>query len=274
MYKNIQIDYENEIAIVTLNRPKKLNAIDLDTIAELDDVFRVTLPPKQPKAVILTGTGKSFTSGLDLTSPEIMNIFSPPSTQTEPGSRARDLEMLIRRMQSPILGIANFSSPVICAINGLCIGLGMDLASACDIRIASSSSRLSVREIKIGICADLGSLFFMPRICRNESWVRDICLTGRIFSAQEALEIGGFLSEVVPSDDGIMSRTMEIAREIVSNPKIAIEGTKKNLNRSIRSGMNDCFDFVAVWNSIRLQETCVIQDSIIKITDGSKISKL
>jgi delta(3,5)-delta(2,4)-dienoyl-CoA isomerase len=259
-YKNITIEFSinGEIATVSLNRPQKLNAIDMNTIEELDRVFKHDLVERKPKVVILKGTGRSFTSGLDLTSPDILGIFN--STSKEPGSRAVEIDTIIRKMQSPIFAIATFPRPVICAIDGLCIGLGMDIACACDIRIATETSRFSVREIKIGICADLGSLYFLPRITRNESWVREICLTGRIFDSKEALEVGGFISEI-----GDLTRAVDIARDISSNDSIAIEGTKINLNKSSREKMSDCFDFVAVWNSIRLQEKSVLAERIRSI---------
>ena len=266
-------DIKDGIVEVRLNRPRKLNAIDYNTIIELDRVFGEILAPLLPSinVVILTGSGtRSFTAGLDLGCPRVRGtIFSNPS-DSNPAQRANELKQIIDQMQSPILRIANFPRPVICAINGICFGLGVDLACACDIRIASNTSQFSVREIKIGICADLGSLFFLPRICRNDSWVREICMSGRIFGPQEALTVGGFVSEIVPSES-LDDRARELAQSIACNPQIAIEGIKKNLDKSIRQHMHECFDYVSVWNSSKLQDTQTITDCIGKLVKTSKL---
>ena len=261
------------IVEVRLNRPRKLNALDYETMDELDRVFTDKLPPLLPQinVVILTGSDRrSFSAGLDLSCPRVTStIFSNPS-ESNPADRSVELKHIIDQMQSPILRIASFPRPVICAINGVCFGLGVDLACACDIRIASDTAQFSVREIKIGICADLGSLFFLPRICRNDSWVREICMSGRIFGSQEALSIGGFVSEIVPSTS-LENRARQLAQSIACNPPIALEGIKKNLDKSIRNRMHECFDYVSVWNSAKLQDTKTITECVSRLMRGSKL---
>ena len=265
--------YENGIAVVRLNRPRKLNAIDYDTLTELDRVFKEDLTQglSRIKVVVLTGTEdqKAFTSGLDLSCPRVRDIIfrSPDSKETNVAERSVELKTIIDCMQSPIMTIAKYPRPVICAISGICFGLGVDLASACDIRIASETAKISVREIKIGICADLGSLFFLPRICRNDSWVREVCMTGRIFSAQEAFNVGGFVSEVIPSNE-FEKRTLEIARSIAENPSVALHGIKVNLDMSLRHRMNECFDYVSVWNSVKIQDTNTITECVSKLFES------
>ena len=265
-------DINTGIVEVRLNRPRKLNAIDNDTILELDRVFGQILPPLLSKinVVVLTGSGdRAFTAGLDLSCPRVREtIFSNSSPDSNPAQRASELKQIIDQMQSPILRIATFPRPIICAINGICFGLGVDLACACDIRIASDTAQFSVREIKIGICADLGSLFFLPRIARNDSWVREICMTGRIFNSQEALTVGGFISEMVPSGS-LGKRAHELALSIASNPQVALEGIKKNLNKSNRQNMHECFDYVSVWNSAKLQDTQTITECVGKLMRSS-----
>ena len=256
---------EEGIVIVRLSRPQKLNAIDYATIMELDRVFREDLKSPDIRAVILTGSDqKSFTSGLDLGCERVRETIFTSPPDSNPGTRSAELKRLIDAMQSPIMQISKFPRPVICAINGICFGLGVDLASACDIRIASDTATFSVREIKIGICADLGSLFFLPRICRNDSWVREICMSGRIFHAQEALSVGGFISEISPSSS-LENRAIDLAKSIASNPSIALEGIKVNLNKSARDRMDECFDYVSVWNSAKLQDTRTVTDCVTKL---------
>lgn len=246
------------IFIVRLSRPNKLNAVDLATLDELDTVFTRNLISRlnEVKVVVLTGEGKAFTSGLDLTSPSVSQIFSS-TTESPPGVRALELQSLIQHMQRPILSIANFPRPVICAINGICVGLGVDIACACDIRLCSRNAKLSVREIKIGICADLGSLFFLPRICRNDSWVREVCFSGRFFDGNEAL-LQGLVSSIAEDAQGVLDMALSIARDIATNPPVAVEGIKVHLSKSVRTDMKENFEFVAIWNSIKLQDSEMI----------------
>lgn len=258
-------EIQEGIVVMRLNRPQKLNAIDYATIMELDRIFRDDLKSPDIRVVILTGSDyRSFTSGLDLGCEAVRNTIFACPPDSNPGQRSTDLKQIIDDMQSPIRRIARFPRPVICAINGICFGLGVDLACACDIRIASDTAKFSVREIKIGICADLGSLFFLPRICRNDSWVREICMTGRIFDSQEAMTVGGFVSEIVPANS-LEQRAIELAKSIASNPPIALEGIKINLNKSTRNRMSECFDYVSVWNSAKLQDTKTITDCVTKL---------
>jgi delta(3,5)-delta(2,4)-dienoyl-CoA isomerase len=170
------------------------------------------------------------------------------------------------------MAISEFPRPVICAINGLCIGLGMDIATACDIRVCAEGATFSVREVKIGICADLGSLYFFPRVCRNDSWVREVCFTGRIFSATEARE-NGLVSAVIPGIS-LLKQAEKIAKSIEDNEPVAVEGTKINLNKGSRGTLRESMEFVSQWNSVRLQETDIIGRAISKFMQDRGKSKL
>ena len=264
-FLNITVERDKEdssVVVVSINRPRKLNAISVATLTELRTLFGEVLLKdiSTVRVVVVTGSGpKAFSAGLDLSDECVSAVFGPTSLQ--PGSRAAELKRLIDCMQLPILAIAEFPRPVIAAVNGLCIGLGVDLISACDIRVCSSSVQLAVREIKIGICADLGSLFFLPRICQSESWVREICYTGRIFGAAEALA-NGLVSSVA---EDALTRGLEIAREIARGPPVAVEGIKVSLNQSARDRMRENFSAVSVWNSARLQETDTIQECVAAV---------
>ncbi len=152
-------------------------------------------------------------------------------------------------------------------VNGICVGLGVDIACACDIRVCSMDARFSVRKIKIGICADLGSLFFLPRICRNDSWVRDICFSGRFFTAPEAAS-QGLVSRVA---DDVISAALEIARDIAANPSVVVEGINVNLNKSLRKDMLENLEYVAVCNSIKLQDSEMIQKYVLDLMGKAKV---
>lgn len=267
-YKNVEVRMLGEdgsIACVTINRPQKLNAVNAETLTELDSVFSVDLRARiaEIKCVILRGAGgKSFTSGLDLSCPSTSSVLFVKS-QKNPNEQSEYLLEKIKTFQRPIKAIQSFPRPVICSIEGICFGLGVDLACACDIRIASESSSFSVREVKIGICADLGSLYFMPKICRSDSWVREVCFTGRTFSGREALNFG-FISELV-GETLSFEKSVEIAKLIASNEASAVLGTKHHLNFSSREGMHSAFEAVALWNSIKLQDKESVSRAVGKI---------
>lgn len=267
-YKNVEVRMLGEdgsIACVKINRPQKLNAVNAETLTELDSVFSVDLLARiaEIKCVILRGAGgKSFTSGLDLSCPSTSALLLAKSLKN-PNEQSEYLLDKIKTFQRPIMSIQSFPRPVICSIEGICFGLGVDLACACDIRIASESSSFSVREVKIGICADLGSLYFMPKICRSDSWVREVCFTGRTFSGREALNFG-FISELV-GETLSFEKSLEIANLVASNEVSAVLGTKHHLNFSSRKSMHSAFEAVAFWNSVKLQDTESVARAVGKI---------
>lgn len=270
MYSDIVISIDEVdpgIVKVLLNRPQRLNSIGPETLKELDRAFSTDLLSRlhSIKVVILSSTSvKSFSTGLDLANPSVMSLLS--TSEMSASKRADELRGIITDYQAPILAISNFPRPVICAISGYCYGLGVDIASACDVRVASPQSSFSVREVAIGICADLGSLYFLPRICKNDSWVREICFTGRTFNGEEALR-NGLVSEVC---DDPSERALSIARMIAANETVAVHGTKENLNFGSRKSMRDAFEFVAIWNSVKLQDTKAMQRAISKSFAKSK----
>lgn len=274
MYNDIEVRYndpEEGIVQVILNRPSKLNALRIETFDELRHLFGTELHARlaEVKVVVIKSISeKFFTSGLDLSCPSVRSILSP--SEKTVGNQATFVRKTIRHLQEPFISISEFPRPVICCISGICYGLGIDLASACDIRIVSETAALSVREVKIGICADLGTLYFLPRVSGNDSWVREISYTGRVFTPQEAFS-NGFSSAPVkdPNEAGI-----EIARSIASEATLAVEGTKENLNKSSRNRLRESMDYVAVWNSVKLQDTDSIQRALGKAFARNRKSKL
>lgn len=129
---------------------------------------------------------------------------------------------------------------VICVLHGAGIGIAIDISSACDIRLATQDAKLSIKEVDIGIAADVGTLQRFPRVVGNDSWTRELAFTGRFFSANEALE-KGFVSDVFESKEKAVGKAMEIAKIIAAKSPIAVQGTKTLLDYSrdhtIREGL-------------------------------------
>lgn len=181
-YETLTVEVVKEnIAHIQLNRPKKLNSITFKCFEELADVFR-TINEYPFRAAVLSGAGKHFTAGLDLNDAASLSA----NEEKDAARQSLDARKNIFKAQDSTLAIVDCRVPVICAISGYCIGAGIDLACACDIRVAEENTKFCVAEVDIGMAADVGTLQRLPFIVGNESWAREICYTGRVFGGLEA----------------------------------------------------------------------------------------
>jgi enoyl-CoA hydratase len=156
-------------------------------------------------------------------------------------------------MQDAISVVETCSKPVIAAVSGWCIGAGVDLISACDIRICSNDARFSVREIKVAIVADLGSLQRLPHII-GEGHTRELALTGKDIDAARALRIG-LVNDVYDTPEALIDAATKLANEIAENSPLVAQGVKKVLNESRDLTVNEGLRHVAIWNSAFLHST-------------------
>ena len=188
------LDVAENVVEVRLSRPDKSNAFSQAMWSELRSVFQLLALVEDPcRAIVLTGAGKNFTAGLDLQ--DHVSLLSP-SADSDPARRAWALREMIRAYQDTITAVELCPKPVIAAVHGACVGAGVDLVSAADIRLASSDAWFSVKEVDIGLAADVGTLQRLPRVVGNGSIVRELALTGRRWPAEEAAG-HGFLSRVL-----------------------------------------------------------------------------
>ncbi|MES1914187.1 MAG: hypothetical protein MHM6MM_006291 [Cercozoa sp. M6MM] len=155
-------------------------------------------------------------------------------------------------MQQNITAAENCRVPVIACVHGGVIGGAIDLITACDIRIASSDAFFSVKEVDIGMAADVGTLQRLPKVVRSDSWVRDVCLTGRRFDAQEALQ-QGLVSRVCEDKKAAVAAALELASTIAKKSPIAVAGTKHLLNYSRSRTTQEGLLYTQAWNMSMLQ---------------------
>lgn len=141
---------------------------------------------------------------------------------------------------------------VIGVFHGISIGLGMDLACCTDIRIASADTRFSVKEVDIGIPADIGTLARLPKIVGSNSWVKDVCLTARYFDAKEAQAVG-LVSQVYENKAKTLEAAIQLGKLIASKSPIAVQGTKELLNYGREHGTHDALHYTKAWNSVAVQ---------------------
>jgi len=229
-YKTITLAVENNIGVLTLNRPERLNAMN----REMQDEFGEALIDlgKDPdiKALVLTGAGRGFCSGADVAGMSTSQGELPPFEEVFRG---------IRKPQGWQTVLLNqFPRPTIAAVNGAATGLGLSLSMACDIRIAGESARFSAIFVRRAIVADNGCTYFLPRIV-GMSRALELMFSGDIIGAAEADRIG-LVNRVVP-DEALMDKAMELAAKLASGPTLTQEMTKQlsysGLNRTLEDQM-------------------------------------
>jgi delta(3,5)-delta(2,4)-dienoyl-CoA isomerase len=244
-------DSDERVVVVAMDRIRKRNAISSVMWREIGRAFSVLgRTGDDCRAIILIGAGtKAFTAGIDITD-ESFGLAAESGGDESHDVARRGLAFYpqILDMQKCFTAVEECPVPVIAAIQGSCIGAGVDLASACDIRICSNTARFSVREVKIGLAADVGTLQRFPKITGNDSRVRELCLTGEVFSAHEALRIG-FVSRI---SDRLMGDALKLATTIASNSPVAVVGTKRSLVYSRDHTVADGLIHVATHNTSAL----------------------
>jgi len=239
-----EVEKQDKVALIYFNRPNKINAMNKafwDEISILLDNFE---KDKQTKVIVWAGKGKGFCAGLDL-----MDFF----LNFQPLLMSKDavaIEKLISELQQPFIQIANSSKIHIAAVHGACVGGGLDFAVACDLRFASQDAFFSLRETKMAIVADLGSLNRLPHII-GENHTRWMAFTGKDFSAQKVYS-WGLVSEVFENHDVLLQQTLKIAQEIAENSSFILHGIKNLLNYQWNQTPEQGLKYIAEWNGKNL----------------------
>ncbi|MGA6167595.1 crotonase/enoyl-CoA hydratase family protein [Amycolatopsis magusensis] len=242
---SLKVDRSGHVAEVTLLGPGKGNAMGPDFWRELPRVFRALDADPEVRAVVLTGSGKHFSYGLDL--PAMMPSWAPllaGDALAKPRTAFLDE---IRTLQESVTAVARCRKPVIAAVSGWCIGGGVDVISAADVRLASAEAKFSVREVKVAIVADLGSLQRLASII-GEGHLRELALTGKDIDAARAERIG-LVNDVYPDQEAVLAAARELAGEIAANPPLVVQGTKDVLSVNTERQVTDGLRYVATWNS-------------------------
>jgi enoyl-CoA hydratase len=223
--ENIRLEKKSNIAYITIDRPKVLNALNAATIGELQEVFTELAADKDMRVVILTGAGeKSFVAGADINELQKNNPVEAKA-YTHRGQAVLDL-------------IENLGKPVIACINGFALGGGCEIAMACTLRLASENAKLGQPEVKLGLIPGYGGTQRLPRLV-GTGRAMQILLTGEMVSAQEAHRIG-LVNEVLPAEK-LIARAEEIARKIIANAPLAIqycmEAVNQGMNMTLQEGL-------------------------------------
>uniref|UniRef100_A0A1W7RAD1 Delta(3,5)-Delta(2,4)-dienoyl-CoA isomerase, mitochondrial n=1 Tax=Hadrurus spadix TaxID=141984 RepID=A0A1W7RAD1_9SCOR len=276
--------YEFESVIVTsphdhvlhveINRPEYLNAMDKTFWRECLDCFRKIRDDRQCRAVVLTGAGRVFSAGLDLK--DMQDLTSQVAGKGDVARKAKFLMSLIAKYQETFNAIENCQKPVIAAIHNGCIGGGVNLVTACDIRYCTEDAYFKVKEIDAGMAPDLGALQRLPKIVGNESLIRELIFSCAKVYASEAKEVG-LVSRIFPTKDAMVTAALELAKNIAKKSPVAVQGTKVALNYARDHSVAEGLDFMTIWNMTMLQSEDVLKSAhalITKAEEPPKYSKL
>lgn len=245
------------VAVVHLVGPGRGNMMGLAFWAELPQVFAALDVDDSVRVVVLAGAGNHFSTGLDVQ--EVLGGWLGSFTADSPAQAAPRTEFLatVGRLQAGITAVAACRKPVIAAVHGWCIGGGVDLIAAADVRLASADAKFSVREARLAIVADVGSLQRLRGII-GEGQLRELALTGKDISAERAEKIG-LVNDVYPDVEQLMAAALDMAGEMAANSPLAVAGTKSVLNEDREEQVARGLRHVALWNSAFLHSEDLLE---------------
>lgn len=243
----LSVDRNGGVATLWLDRPEARNAMGPELFTDLPVVMQDLGSDDAVRAIVIAARGEAFSVGLDLKAygPALMSGFSE-----EGETSAQQTVEAARHMQAAMSAPAECPKPVIAAIHGYCIGAGVDLITACDIRVAAADTILSVRETRMAMVADLGTLQRLPRII-DPGWVAELAFTGRDFDAAEAREMG-LVSHVYGDAETTLKAAHDLAAEIAAQSPAAVQGVKAVLKAGESQTVEEGLDFVAEWSGEHL----------------------
>ncbi len=244
-YESVTVEIKDHVAQVTLIGPGKGNAMGPAFWAELPDVFAELDADRDVRAIVLTGSGKNFSYGLDVAA--MGGTLAPVLAEGAQARPRAEFHAEILRMQKATNAVADCRTPTIAAIHGWCIGGGVDLIAAVDIRYASADAKFSVREVKLAIVADMGSLARLPLIL-SDGHLRELALTGKDIDAARAEKIS-LVNEVFADAQACLAAAHATAAEIAANPPLTVEGVKDVLDQQRIDRVSASLRYVAAWNS-------------------------
>lgn len=243
------VNVSDYIAHVTMKGPGKGNALGPDFWREAPGVFDDIDANPDVRAVVLTGAAGNFTFGLDLVAmtSELRYALGAPAMAAE---RTRFLDQ-ITLMQRAITSLMTCRKPVVASISGWCVGAGIDIICAADVRVCSSEATFSARAVRIGIVEDMGSLQRLPAIV-GEGAARELCLTGEDFGAAKAAALG-LVNHVADTPEAALRHAESIAKRIAANPPLTVQGVKHVMNQYAHDKMRESLRYNALWNATFMQ---------------------
>ncbi|MGM9484702.1 crotonase/enoyl-CoA hydratase family protein [Roseateles sp. NT4] len=243
--ETLTVSVQDHIATVRLNRPDKANAMNAGMWQDIRRAFNWIDSQAEARVAVLEGEGKHFTAGIDL---QMMMGIAPQIQDPCDGRTRESLRRVILDMQDTLTSLERCRKPVLAAIHGACVGGGIDLICCADMRYCSADAYFSIKEIDIGMVADVGTLQRLPKMVGSQGLVRELAFTGRRVEAAEAREIG-MVNRVFDSREALQAGVREIAALVASKSPLSVRGTKEQLNYARDHSVADGLNYIATWNA-------------------------
>mgnify|MGYP000433410098 CR=1 FL=1 len=250
-FETFDLSIENDIAHICLNRPDKRNSMIPSFWEDLPNVIEEIDSNAKARVIVISSTGPVFTAGMDL------NAFTPKQHASSDEAKRERVRHgaafydTARKTQAAFNALEDCRLPVLAAIQGGCVGGGLDMVTACDMRYCTADAFFTIFEINVGMTADVGTF---PRLVQQlpEGLVRELAYTGRRMQAEEAMKTG-LVNRVFASHEEMLTGVMDIAAEIASKAPLAVYGCKRMINYSKDHTTADSLDYIAIWNASFLQ---------------------
>ena len=223
---------------------------------ELAFIFRTLSSDPNVRCILLSGAGeKAFCAGLDI---QKASLQAQVRQSPDPARAAFKNIDHLKDFQGCISSISDCIKPVILMFHGYSYGLAIDIGTAADIRLCTETTRFSVKEVDIGLAADIGTLSRLPKVCGLTSWVKEVCLSAREFTGPEALS-NRFVSGVFKDKTEVIAEGLKMAEGIANKSPVAVQGTKRILDYSYARTVEEGLEYTSIWNSAMLQTSDVRQ---------------
>ena len=258
-YSCFNLDISNGIAHLRFSRPDQFNSFTPDFWVELPEAVNAISDDAEARVIVLSAEGKHFTAGMDI------SVFMQGGLDAPEKNREISAELFrhkLKALQETFSSLENARQPVLAAIQGGAVGAGVDLATACDCRYASTDTFFCVQETAIGMTADVGTF---PRLAKviPEGWARQMSFTAERVPAAKAKEIG-LVNEVFESHEALLDGVMEIAAKIAAHAPLAVTGCKRMINYARDHSTADSLDYIGVWNAGMLSSEIIKESYIAK----------
>ncbi len=268
-YESLTVDIQSKVAHIQLSRPESLNTQNPDFWREFPDILQEINSAASARAIVISSTGKHFSAGMDIA------VFGDLlGGENEQGRYGEQLRRLVLELQQVFTLIEEIRMPVLAAVQGGCIGGAVDMITACDSRYCTEDAFFCVKEIDLGITADLGTLQRLPDLI-PQGLARELVYTTRKLPAAEALACG-LVNHVFESHEVMLAAVLEIAEQIASKSPLAITGCKSMLNYSRDHSLADSLNHMATWQAGILQPSemmkCLTAQKMGKIPDFDELS--
>lgn len=246
-YRCFNVEIADHIAHLQMKRGAELNSMVPEFWSELPEIVRDIDDNAKARVIVVSSTGKHFTAGMDLSVFAKSTAIGTSPQPLERGRKAANLRKHVLDIQETFNVIDRARLPVLMAIQGGCVGGGVDFASACDCRYATEEAFFVVQEINLAMTADVGTF---PRLCHllPQGVVRELAYTGRRLAARKAYEMG-FVNEIFPTQEAMLAHVMAVAKDIADKSPLAVHGSKVMINYARDHSIADGLDYIATWQA-------------------------